>query len=286
MGTCLETGLACSTAYRKAGCRCHLCLAWKRATRPGRVPLPVVQAAPKPPAPAPPGEAPPRPPERESRSGAMPWQEVVKGLVRMHPVAPKTPVPPPRPVPSATAPEAPIRQSRPCPGCGAPWAGEGLCPRCTGRLAGLRTPNKAACHIAATLGRGGFQGCTARYKGLGHWLPCPRPVRRGCLASGAMGLKLGKINWPPAPGRPVVCRRPGCRKPAVVETLALCEAHLTGHRPELERWKLEHPQAVARPSESGPIGEAPQKVTHGRHRGEQANLDQLEGPNGGPNRHR
>ena len=48
-----------------------------------------------------------------------------------------------------------------------------------------------------------------------------------------MGLKLGQVNWLPVPGRHEVCRRPGCREPAVVETLALCEAHLAAYRVEV-----------------------------------------------------
>ena len=40
-------------------------------------------------------------------------------------------------------------------------------------------------------------------------------------------------EWRPCRGRQEVCRRPGCREPAVVETLALCEAHLATYRVEL-----------------------------------------------------
>lgn len=35
--------------------------------------------------------------------------------------------------------------------------------------------------------------------------------------------------------RPVVCRRPGCREPAVVEALGLCEPHQLAYKAELAR---------------------------------------------------
>ena len=44
---------------------------------------------------------------------------------------------------------------------------------------------------------------------------------------------MGDVTWLAAPGRPVVCRREGCREPAVVETLALCEAHLIAYKAEV-----------------------------------------------------
>lgn len=41
------------------------------------------------------------------------------------------------------------------------------------------------------------------------------------------------VSWLPVPGRPEVCRRPGCREPAVTETLQLCEEHLAAYRVEV-----------------------------------------------------
>ena len=50
-----------------------------------------------------------------------------------------------------------------------------------------------------------------------------------------MGWKLGQVNWLPAHGRPIVCRRSGCGEPAADEVVALCEAHLLAYRAELAR---------------------------------------------------
>ena len=50
-----------------------------------------------------------------------------------------------------------------------------------------------------------------------------------------MGWKLGQVNWLPAPGRPVVCRRSGCGEAATDEVVQLCEPHLAAYKAELAR---------------------------------------------------
>lgn len=61
---------------------------------------------------------------------------------------------------------------------------------------------------------------------------------------------MGQVNWLPTPGRPEVCRRKGCREPAVVETLGLCEDHLLAYKaelaPVLAEVERKHPARAAR----------------------------------------
>jgi hypothetical protein len=65
-----------------------------------------------------------------------------------------------------------------------------------------------------------------------------------------MATKLGQVAWLPAPGRYEVCRRESCREPAVVETLALCEAHMLAYKAEVAH-VLGEAEAKRRPRARG-----------------------------------